>query len=738
MHVQVSRARHRGKVYEYARLVESYRKPNGVPALRVIANLGRLDATAVENLRTTLRASRAGKRVVAEREVPSSRPLKPAENLRYLDVAVLLELGRRFGLVPLLEELLPRGEADVAPSDVVMALCLQRCVDAGSKLYAERWFPRTALPELLKIVPASFHNTRIHRVLDELDAATNTLMARLPMLYASQGKAASAMYLDCTDTRFVGHGPELAEVSKTKEGLFERKVGILLLCDAKGLPLRWQVLAGRTGESPAMHRMLSSIRGLRWAGTAPIVIDRILGTGADIRKVLSNGVRLVTALRSAENETYAPDLPHAQLKDLGCSAVATDAEVQACASEARRRIGAAGFEEVSPNLWVHDVGKVQLDAPQADNGNNSNEAHGVRALGLIREIRRRVEQGESDTYRGAARKLGLSKDLVRWYRPLLKLDEQIQDEVLAGTFGNVSISCLLRVAALSEAQEQRRALHAAAVAPPPMAASVTTAESCTTCSDPEENNASRTVRVVACFNPERFVEQRRSAQQLLDSVQLAISKLNQQLANPNAKRTHKRVERAVERILERKKVSGLFSVHVQLSDQASGHYEARVELKLPKWRTRCRYHGFMLVIAHPELEQSAVQLAELYRAKDQVEKDFQTIKSLIRLRPVWHHTDRKVRAHVTICVLALLLERLLSDALPGWTTGHALEALETCRLNRFDGQQASHYLVTEPTTQQAAMLRGLGMASLLDDDLISAQIQPRTSGFVSTLDQNPG
>ena len=53
----------------------------------------------------------------------------------------------------------------------------------------------------------------------------------------------------------------------------------------------------------------------------------------------------------------------------------------------------------------------------------------------------------------------------------------------------------------------------------------------------------------------------------------------------------------------------------------------------------------------------------MYRAKDAVERDFQTIKSDIELRPVLHHTDPKVRSHLSLCMLALLLERTMERRL---------------------------------------------------------------------------
>lgn len=220
------------------------------------------------------------------------------------------------------------------------------------------------------------------------------------------------------------------------------------------------------------------------------------------------------------------------------------------------------------------------------------------------------------------------------------------------------------------------------------------------------------------------------AQALLDSVQLAVRELNQQLAQPGSRRTRHQVERAVDRMLERKNVLELFSVNItQIPDTDPARYQVHLQLEVSDWQKRRRHHGFALMIAHPELTESAAEIAQLYRAKDRVEKDFQTIKSLIKLRPIWHHTDKKVRAHVTVCVLALLLERLLNLALPTRTTGDVLETLATCHLNRFNGQRASHYLVTEPTREQRALLRELRLEHLVDDDLLAAQIQPRPTSL---------
>ncbi len=139
MHIRTSRVRRNGKTYEYAQLVETYRRESdGLPVARVIATLGHPSDVAVLNLQQALCAAREGKRVAVARQprATSVQALKPTANLRYLDVAVLLELWREWGLDEILDELMPTGEAQVRPASVVAALTLQRCVDPGSKLYA--------------------------------------------------------------------------------------------------------------------------------------------------------------------------------------------------------------------------------------------------------------------------------------------------------------------------------------------------------------------------------------------------------------------------------------------------------------------------------------------------------------------------------------------------------------------------------------------------------------------------
>ena len=239
MHLRLSSVTRHGKSYQYAQLVESVRRQHdGMPTHRVVANLGRIsDPVQLENLKAAFAANRTGQRLApvvsnaADPAKETSRLRRPDAQLRYLDVAVVVAMLQQLGLTDELARLLPREESEVAPERVVTALVAQRCVEPGSKLHAVRWFPRTALPELLGVSPLQFHNTRVHRVLEQLETSERELMRALSRRAHEQHGHFATMFLDLTDTWFVGDGPELARRGKVKEGMVKKKIGIVLLCN---------------------------------------------------------------------------------------------------------------------------------------------------------------------------------------------------------------------------------------------------------------------------------------------------------------------------------------------------------------------------------------------------------------------------------------------------------------------------------------------------------------------------
>ena len=106
---------------------------------------------------------------------------------------------------------------------------------------------------------------------------------------------------------------------------------------------------------------------------------------------------------------------------------------------------------------------------------------------------------------------------------------------------------------------------------------------------------------------------------------------------------------------------------------------------------------------------------------------------MAKLRPVYHHTDPEVRAHVTLCMQALLLERTLEQRLKRssmpMSAPACFEQLASCHLNllRADPDVLPTYSMTEPTNEQRDLIKVLRMGDLLDAEQVAARIQPRAA-----------
>jgi DNA-binding transcriptional regulator YdaS (Cro superfamily) len=750
MHVRTSTRQYKGKTYQYAQLVESFRRPDGKPSCRVVAHLGTLPEQTLANLRLALKASRAGQAVVLPAATRGrGAPRRPEANLAYLNVAVLVALWRQLGVGAVLGELLGEGDESAPPADVVAALALHRCIAPGSKLHAQRWYPTTALPELLGMMPPALHNTRVHRVLDALHVATPALMARLPSLYTPGRGAAAAFFMDVTRTHFEGRGCDLAEWISWRDEGRRLSIGIVLLVDEHGFPMRWQVISGRSSDMPAMRQMVDEVAAVAWLGQAPVVFDRAMGQPATLAYLLSTGVRFVTAAHAPSIERFTEALPYRGVAGVPLSATSErdEQDVQRMAQAARE----AGMEEVSPELFVLDLGVVDARAAlQEDGASEGGERApalrrrkvrkgrraGVAAqLELARSIRAGLDGGRYASQAVAARQLGLTRARVTQLMNLLRLSEAMQARIVESPGGVAVSERQLRGVLREPDPDRQRVLLEQALA---RAREDGVAHGDAPDSDapvPEPEGGWR-LRLVGYFVPRLRVDQQRHAEQQLRDLEQYIADLNAELCTAAQGRNEETVRRRIYARLEHVSLVDAFEVTTEAIEVPGSKgplrsWRCTLTLKPDVWARRRRYHGFMLLVCHPDLPHGGADLVRLYREKDTVEKDFQTIKGELKLRPIFHYADSKVQAHVTLCMLALLLERELGRQLrrarQPLTARACLEILRGCHLNRYrsaDGQ-SGYYALTETTAEQGKLLRALKLEELADDTAARRAITPR-------------
>jgi hypothetical protein len=393
------------------------------------------------------------------------------------------------------------------------------------------------------------------------------------------------------------------------------------------------------------------------------------------------------------------------------------------------------LEKVDDRLYVLDLGIIERPADDGTDTaqvGNENADKTIETMRVARQMRDFVTEGRVSSFAAAARSVGLGTSLAKKYRRLTNLGEDIQHAVLGGKAVGVPISRLLNLDKIADLDEQQRAFE------------VLVREAATRENQPREprktdrsQNTSMQpasglvrVRAVTYFNPEMFVEQRFRAQDKRKMIESFIKELNEQLARPRSRMNKNMILAKVYQKLRRHDLVELYEVNLASRDNPTGEspkFFVQLTLKPEQWASRRRYDGFSLLVAHPDVALSAIELCHLYRAKDKVEKDFETIKSVVKLRPIRHRLDAKVRAHVSICMLALLLERTLAKKIKDSSSAQrALEELATCHLNRYsESEAASAYGLTELTDEQDAILRQLKLRLLADDEEIADRILPR-------------
>jgi len=133
----------------------------------------------------------------------------------------------------------------------------------------------------------------------------------------------------------------------------------------------------------------------------------------------------------------------------------------------------------------------------------------------------------------------------------------------------------------------------------------------------------------------------------------------------------------------------------------------RLVLDRTKITAEARLDGkYLLSTSDPDL--SAEDVALGYKNLLEAERGFRDLKSTIELRPVFHRLEPRIRAHVLLCWLALLLIRV-AERRTGQTWRQINRELGRLHAITLAGPAGTVVQTTEPTTAQLGILRACGL-----------------------------
>ncbi len=215
------------------------------------------------------------------------------------------------------------------------------------------------------------------------------------------------------------------------------------------------------------------------------------------------------------------------------------------------------------------------------------------------------------------------------------------------------------------------------------------------------------VRVFVVDSEERRGYEQRQRENAMQRVRLSLEKLQTRVSQGRLKDPAK-IGAAAQRILSRNHGHRYYAWQL-----VAGRFEFREHpVNLPREK---KYEGKYL-IQTDQAEMTPLEAVAQYKELNEVERGFRSLKDPLGMRPIWHHHERRVRAHIFVAALAFLLERMLERALQDagvpLSAQAALTALQTIRHVRFrvDGQERTGVTPGSPHARQ--VLRALKITQL--------------------------
>ena len=178
-------------------------------------------------------------------------------------------------------------------------------------------------------------------------------------------------------------------------------------------------------------------------------------------------------------------------------------------------------------------------------------------------------------------------------------------------------------------------------------------------------------------------------------------------------RTLKRIEETLKALGEQKGKAHKKAVCALFCHRSMGRYLKQLKsgaIKIDRVRVKAEEAldgKYLLSTSDDTL--SAEDVALGYKQLMEVERAFRTLKTTLQLRPVYHRKDERIKSHVLLCFLALLLVRI-AERRTGLTWDHIRAIMERMHLGIFESKKGRILRRTELTSEQSNILKKLNIS----------------------------
>jgi transposase len=327
MFLRAHRREKDGKDHTYWSLVETVRTPDG-PRQRTLCYLGELNDSAQTRWLKTIEVfneqgeAQQLKLFPSHVEPPSDDPqvvrvllnkVRLERTRQFGSCWLGLELWKRLALDRFFEDALDEHEADAPWSRVAAVLAINRLCAPGSELaIEERWYPSTALDDLLGIEEGKLNDTRLYRCLDRMLPHKTKLEQHLKQRYGELfGAEFDVLLYDLTSTYVEG----AAEKNPMMRRGYSRdhrpdceQMVIALIVNSEGFPFSYETFDGNRADVSTMETILRMVERKYGKARRIWVMDRGIVSEENLAAIRKRGGQYLVGTPRSQMKQFEAEL----------------------------------------------------------------------------------------------------------------------------------------------------------------------------------------------------------------------------------------------------------------------------------------------------------------------------------------------------------------------------------------------------------------------------------------------
>lgn len=214
------------------------------------------------------------------------------------------------------------------------------------------------------------------------------------------------------------------------------------------------------------------------------------------------------------------------------------------------------------------------------------------------------------------------------------------------------------------------------------------------------------LRFVLAYSPAIAGDAKRNREERLAAADALIDEILRKLATPPGRGRRMTPQGAYDRIRDYLRDRRLLSLYeVSIDD---GGVTVLPNRKARAWEEKI---DGMLLVETTDMTSPPQDVIRRYKELAEIERGFKALKSTLKLRPLHHWTETRIKAHVFLCVLALQMERWMRKRLSGISVLKAIRILRRIKAIKVSSPEKDTLVVTKAGKDQQKILRRLGIPS---------------------------